>query len=194
MTGVSVSAINATSPYGVVASTTTDSSGNFTLSVPANASVYLHLTYTGYVNKNTRIITLSSSSAFGNINMLTEADAISMVHGGGQCSSATTWSDSCIQSMSWLAFGTKIGSGNTNAAGVTISVSPSGPTIGYNNGSGVYSGSSTLTNTGGLPPAAGYSSTSAVYSFTATNGGTPKGPVDMRLVPGESSGHTFSGF
>jgi hypothetical protein len=195
MPGVSVSVINASPPNSVIASTTTDSDGNFTLiGIPTNVAGYLHLTYPGYVNKNNPIAMLSGPVTGVSINMFTEAQGVSIVHGLNQCASATTWTDPCIQNMSWVVLGTKVSGGSTNAAGVTISASPSGLTIGYNNGSGVFSGSSTVANPGGLPSAAGFNSTYNKYSFTATNGITTLGPVDILLIPGELGGHTFTGF
>ncbi len=193
MAGVTVSAMNATSPGTELSTTTTDSSGNFTASVPSGQSVYLHLTTSGYVNKNTLIVSTTGSLAFSSINMFTTAQGVQIANGLGQCLSATSWTDPCIQNIGWANFGAKL-TGGSNAAGVTISASPSGTTIGYNNGSGVYNGASTIASPGGLPAAAGYTSTQAHYAFTATNGSTTLGPVNMWLVKGELGGYTFSGF
>ena len=94
----------------------------------------------------------------------------------------TSWGDAFYTGTSWFCMDI-VNSSGSDIPAITVSATPSGPTIKYNNGSDVYSTTAPTVSSVNQPLVGGYTSSVGVYTLTLTNTTAPT--VKFPLVHGE---------
>ncbi len=168
--GVAVELRKATD-NSVLGSTTSAADGSYSFSnVPASTDVYIHTSYAGNANIDSEIVNLTSSLPGADLITVPVAVAKGVadaMSGGG----SANWTDAYYSGKSWFVMEIEDGSG-ADVAGVTLTASPSGPTVEYNNGADAYSTTGPTVGSSGAPIAGGFNASAGVYTITLTKSPT----------------------
>jgi len=178
--GVTVKACDTS---GTTLTTTTSASdGSYELTnVPASTDIYIKTSKAGYASFNTQIYNITSNMS-GDLLILDTNGAKSTADAFYGSAGGTSWGDAFYTGTSWFCMDIVNNSGSY-IPGITVSATPSGPTIKYNNGSDVYSTTATTVSSVDEPLVGGYTSSVGVYTLTQTNTTAPA--VKFPLVHGE---------
>jgi len=178
--GVTIKACNTS---GTALTTTTSASdGSYTLTnIPASTDIYIKTSKAGYASFNTQIYNFTSDMS-GDLFILDTNGAKSTADAFYGSAGGTSWGDAFYTGTSWFCMDIVNNSGS-DIPGITVSSTPSGPTIKVNNGSDVYTTTAPTVSSVNQPLVGGYTSSVGVYTFTLTNTTAPA--VKLPLVQGE---------
>ncbi len=167
----------------VVATTITAGDGLYSFTnIPTLFDVYVNVSKTGYASCNTEIVT--DNIWGGQVNIYPESVVKSIADALYGSPGGSSWSDPFYSGTSWFVISVWSIMSQTPMPGVTVSVTPSGPAILYNNGSDIYSPTGPTVSTANMPQTGGYYSSEGVYMFTLTKA-THTYTVKLPLVKGE---------
>jgi hypothetical protein len=178
--GVTVKVCNTSGT--TLTTTTTALDGSFVLTnVPASTDIYIKTSKAGYAIFNTQVYNISASMSVDLVILDTgsakvAADAFYGSAGG------SVWGDAFYTNTSWFCMDIVNLSGS-DIPGITVSATPSAPTIKYNNGSDVYTSTAPTVSSTNLPTVGGYATSTGIFTFTLTNTNSPA--VKFPLVNGE---------
>ncbi len=170
-----------------VATATSAADGTFTLTnVPASTEIYINTSKPPtYASTNTEIVSLTDSLSGAELSIIPAATAKSAADAYYGSSQASSWNDPFYANRSWFAM--TIWDASDNAVvGVTVGVTPSGPTILYNDGNDNFSITGPTVGMLSEPLVGGYHSSEGVYTFNPWKSATMY-YIKLPLVMGEMS-------
>jgi hypothetical protein len=174
--------VRSASDRSVIASTTTDSSGKWSLKVPKNTSAYLQVQKSSYATLHTFIFSFDSDESSIDLPLPDESLGVQLVNAYDVIADILNWSEvaaDCIYALNVED------SGGSDYVGATVTVSPVIDVL-YNAGDDTYSLTGPTASTTGMPMVGGQvvSCTAAKYTFTADESGV-LGQESIWLIPGQ---------